>query len=322
MELDELEKRLGAIADVDAVAAFARFRADTGSDDPDHFLSYLRDRGLISGGALCALHATQPIRVTPFAATSARGAPAASARPIVPDAVALAPAAAEALTVVPVTLAACATAATPAPVATFGQYRMLGTIGQGAMGEIQIARDQELGRTVAFKRMLPELARDAAMAARFFAEAQITAQLDHPNVVPIYDFEVAPDQSLGYAMKLVEGLTMTKVIEDARELLRLEGPAREPARLADRLRNFLAVCDAMAFAHAKGVLHRDLKPDNVMVGRHGQVYVMDWGICRVIGTPDEAPGEVEARIGASEVHGRTRYGAIIGTPAYMSPEQA
>ncbi len=190
------------------------------------------------------------------------------------------------------------------------------------MGEVLIARDTVLGRTVAYKRMLPELAGNAGIAARFFAEAQITAQLDHPNIVALHELEIGADRSLGYAMKLVEGRPLSKVIEDARQELATRGRAGEPARLAERLRAFLAVCDAIAFAHSKGVLHRDLKPDNIMIGRHGQVYVMDWGICRVIGTPDEDPASVEERVGASAVQGRTRYGAIIGTPAYMSPEQA
>jgi len=193
---------------------------------------------------------------------------------------------------------------------------MLGRIGRGAMGEVQIARDAMLGRTVAYKRIVPELIGNAAMTARFFAEAQITSQLDHPNVVSIYDVEAEGDQ-LGYAMKLVEGRTLSDLIEEHRQQLLTRGPREERTRFAERLRCFLAVCDAIAFAHAKGVLHRDLKPDNIMVGQYSQVYVMDWGICRVIGTPDEAPAAVEARASASPPHGRPRYGALIGPPADM-----
>ena len=330
---EELGKRLRAIADVDAGAAFAQFHAETGSRDADEFLDYLRERGLISGGAFCSLHASAPIRVTAFATLGGRpdgtapgSAPAAPTRPVVPDVMAIAPAAPDAMTVVPAGVAAAVDAPPPPPAPPPpggpGQYRMLGRIGAGAMGEVYIARDAVLGRAVAFKRILPELAGSPAMAARFFAEAQITSQLDHPNVVTLYDLEIAGDRSLGYAMKLVEGRPLTKVIDDARQELVTRGRRDEPARLAERLRGFLAVCDAIAFAHSKGVLHRDLKPENIMIGRHGQVYVMDWGICRVIGTPDEDPASVEERVGPSAVHGRTRYGAIIGTPAYMSPEQA
>ena len=326
---EELGKRLRAIADVDAAAAFAKFHAETGSRDADEFLGYLREHRLISGGAFCALHASAPIRVTAFAAVgpapAAPGsAPAAPTRPVVPEVMATAPAAPDAMTVVPAGVAAAQDAPPPPPSPAGGPsaYRLLGRIGAGAMGEVHIARDTVLGRAVAFKRMLPELAGNAAMAARFFAEAQITAQLDHPNVVTLHDLEIGADRSLGYAMKLVEGRPLTQVIDDARHELVTRGRRDEPARLAERLRAFLAVCDAIDFAHSKGVLHRDLKPDNIMIGRHGQVYLMDWGICRVIGTPDEDPASVEARVSASAVHGRTHYGAIIGTPAYMSPEQA
>ena len=315
MELDELGKRLRKIADLDAHAAFAQFQAETRSSDLDEFLAYLRDRDLLSVGAFCALHASAPILLTAM--------PARPTAPlVVSDALATAPAAPTARTVVPAGMAA-ALAAVPAGPAAPGasQYRIVGRVGRGAMGEILIARDAALGRTVAFKRIVPELAGDASMTARFFVEAQITSQLDHPNVVPIYDLETSGDQ-LGYAMKLVEGRSLTKLIEEMHQALVERGPRDERARLMGRLRSFLGVCDAIEFAHSKGVLHRDLKPDNIMIGRYGQVYVMDWGICRLIGAPDDDPVSVEARVAESAVHGRTRYGAIIGTPAYMSPEQA
>jgi len=313
MELEELGRRLHSIAGLDAAARYAQFRLETGSDDLDQFLAYLRDRDLISGGAFCAVHASAPIRVMPL--------PSVAEPPpmVVSDAAAIAPAPANARTVVPAGLAA-ALAATPIRATSTSQYRMLGRIGAGAMGEVMIARDAALGRTVAFKRILPELAHDAAMTTRFFAEAQITSQLDHPNIVPIYDLERSSEQ-LGYAMKLVPGKSLAKRIEEARQALIDRGPRDEPARLAQRLNDFLSVCDAIAFAHAKGVLHRDLKPENIMIGAYGQVYVMDWGICRIIGTGDEPSSTVAERAGSSD-HGRTRYGAIIGTPAYMSPEQA
>jgi eukaryotic-like serine/threonine-protein kinase len=321
--LDELGKRLRAIADVDAAETFARFRAETGSDDLDEFLAYLREKDVISGGAFCALHASAPIRVV-AALPAGAGADGhgSSARPIVSDREAIAPASPSAMTVVPVGGAAAVASTAPPAVPGAPQYRILGRIGAGAMGEVHVARDSELGRTVAYKRMVPELAGNAPMIARFYAEAQITAQLDHPNVVSIYDLEVTADRSLGYAMKLVEGKHLGKLIDEGRAKLSVRGArAGERNRLIERLRAFLAVCDAIAFAHSKGVLHRDLKPENIMVGRHGQVYVMDWGISRVIGAPDEDAASVDERAG-SGAHGRTRYGAIIGTPGYMSPEQA
>jgi len=316
-----LAERLRALADVDPEAAFLRFRDDTGSDDPDEFLAYLRERGELSGGALCALHAGGAIQVIPLLAPSAQATVVAPAAPSPAPGEPVPVARPDAATLVPAGVGAAL--AVPAVAGDGHRYRMLGRIGAGAMGEVQIARDQALGRTVAFKRLLGDLAGSQAMAARFLGEAQITAQLDHPNVVPIYDVEHAPGRPLGYSMKLVEGRTLTDVLdEDRAALLARGGRAGEPARLAARLGHFLAVCDAIAYAHQKGVLHRDLKPDNIMVGRYGEVYVMDWGICRLIGMPDEHPEVAEARVGSSAVHGRTRYGAIIGTPGYMSPEQA
>jgi serine/threonine-protein kinase len=184
------------------------------------------------------------------------------------------------------------------------------------MGEVHVARDEDLLRKVAYKKMVAEVAHSRELAARFFSEIQVTAQLDHPNIVPIYGLEVASDGALGYSMKLVQGKTLTSVLGEARR----DGGGE----LAARLEIFLKVCDAIAYAHSKGVLHRDLKPDNVMVGRYNEVYVMDWGICRVIGSdnPEADKLELAPGIGAAAPSERTQYGAVIGTPAYMSPEQA
>ncbi|HZQ34385.1 MAG TPA: serine/threonine protein kinase, partial [Dehalococcoidia bacterium] len=142
--------------------------------------------------------------------------------------------------------------------------------------------------------------------------------LDHPNVVPIYGLEVSGDGALGYSMKLVQGTTLSSLIDEARRQAARD-PKGEPERLAERLEVFLKICDAMAYAHEKRVLHRDLKPENVMVGRYHDVYVMDWGICRVMGEAEEEAQSVTVSAPSDQA---TRYGALIGTPAYMSPEQA
>jgi len=205
------------------------------------------------------------------------------------------------------------------------RFELLGEVGKGAMGEVLLVRDRGLWRRVAFKRLLPELAENRAVVSRFFSEAQVTAQLDHPNIVPIYELDASTGRGLGYTMKLVRGETLTKVIARDRELLEREGRRAEPRRLARRLALFLDVCDAIAYAHAKRVLHRDLKPDNIMVGDLGEVYVMDWGIFRLIGdgaVDTDAADDGDAAVTTTGSHGRTQFGAIIGTPSWMSPEQA
>ena len=327
MELGELARRIREVSPIDVAAAYNAYQAEVGSGDLDGFLAFLRDRNWLTTDAFCALHAGAPIRLTALPITASLY-PGTTARP------SMDPRASAAQTLMPAggsshprpraTYAAAATpyanAASPEPAAAAG-YQVLGVVGRGAMGEVAVARDRHLGRTVALKRIVPDLAGEPSIRARFLIEAQLTSQLDHPNIVPIYDLST-DDGQLGYAMKLVEGRNLTAVIEEGRATLVARGAHDEPARLSERLRYFLAVCDALQYAHLKGVLHRDLKPDNVMVGRQGQVYVMDWGICRVIGAPDGDGGGPAPMATGSLVHGATRYGSIIGTPAYMSPEQA
>ncbi|HHO49376.1 MAG TPA: hypothetical protein ENK18_00530 [Deltaproteobacteria bacterium] len=197
-----------------------------------------------------------------------------------------------------------------------GQYALLGRIGFGAMGEVLVGKDHDLKRKVAYKRLTEKYRREDAVRQRFLAEAQFTAQLDHPSIPPVYSLELGSGGHMGYAMKLIEGQTLRELL-DVERVRRGEG---RPPRvgLADRLELFLRVCDAVAYAHSRGVLHRDLKPDNVMVGRFGATYLMDWGLARLIGEEEEVR-ELPSR---SPHPLRTRVGAAVGTPAYMSPEQA
>ncbi len=203
------------------------------------------------------------------------------------------------------------------------RYELIQQIGTGGMGVVHLARDQSLRRKVAFKQMREKVARDPQQSARFFTEVQITAQLDHPNIVPVYALEAAADGTVGYSMKLVEGKTLKQFIQEAREQLDA-GCLDEEHGLATRLDRFLMVCEAMAFAHSKRVIHRDLKPANIMLGRYNQVYVMDWGICRLIGNDaTEAVYPEQVDVGPETASAtRTQYGSAIGTPSYMSPEQA
>src|SRR6185369_7024279 len=204
------------------------------------------------------------------------------------------------------------------------RFTPLAVLGQGAMGAIQIARDVYLRRKVALKTVLPAMAQHPQLLGRFLSEMQITAQLEHPNIVPIYALELGADGTLGYAMKLVQGHDLAQLIDETRAMVEKGQPLDEDHTLEKRLEYFLKVCDALDVAHAKGIVHRDLKPANVMVGRHNEVYLMDWGIARPMGAGDQAH-DAGISVGLDDANPtdvlRTRVGALLGTPPYMSPEQ-
>lgn len=198
-----------------------------------------------------------------------------------------------------------------------GGYQMLRQIGAGAMGEVYLAKDQLLRRTVAFKQLLGATGEnaDAAVGLRFLSEAQITSQLDHPHVVPIYGLETTDSGQIAYSMKMVHGQSLKQWLAQVRAAY-AQGSVPEAYRLAARLRLFLKICDALAYAHSKGVIHRDLKPANIMLGRYGEIYVMDWGIAR----PFRRAGDTVELDGLALFE--QEKGQIVGTPRYMSPEQA
>jgi serine/threonine protein kinase len=204
---------------------------------------------------------------------------------------------------------------------------ILGPLGQGAMGEVLLAKDESLNRVVAIKRLLPELAARPAIAERFYREAQITAQLDHPSIVPIHGLYPGENGSLSYTMKLVRGRTFEDYLNETREQWTKAGCERGEHVLSARLERFLHVCDAVAYAHERGVVHRDLKPENVMVGSFGQVQVMDWGIAKVLAQPKDTEADGSGTgLHSNKMHSNkmqgTRVGSVFGTPRYMSPEQA
>jgi serine/threonine protein kinase len=167
------------------------------------------------------------------------------------------------------------------------RYRIVRELARGGMGVVYEAEDLELHRRVAIKVLATEIA-SRQSEERMRAEARVIANLEHPGIVPLHDTGTLPDGRVFYAMKLVRGRTLSEIDAPATEVLRL----------------FLRVCEAVAFAHARGVIHCDLKPANVMVGEFGEVLVMDWGVARSLNVGPEA----DAR-------------SVMGTPGFMSPEQ-
>ena len=201
----------------------------------------------------------------------------------------------------------------------FGRYEIGGELGRGGMGMVLLAQDLDLNRNVALKHLLKTKKISKRRISRFITEAQITAQLDHPNIMPVHEIGVLPEEGLYFTMKAVRGITLQEVLRRLRK--------RDPVTTAEytdrRLLNiFLQVCMAVAYAHDRGVLHRDLKPANVMLGPFNEVLLMDWGLARVIGRGD-LPGEPDEDLPSDDegIVLRTRDGAMVGTPGYMSPEQ-
>jgi serine/threonine-protein kinase len=205
------------------------------------------------------------------------------------------------------------------------RFRVLRPHAQGGLGAVFIALDEELHREVALKQILDRHADDKVSRQRFLLEAEITGGLEHPGIVPVYGLGTYGDGRPYYAMRFIRGDSLKETIERFhRDGVMRKDPGRRSLGLRKLLRRFQDVCDAVAYAHSRGVLHRDLKPGNVMVGKHGETLVVDWGLAKARGRADgtdptkERPLTPRSASGSAE----TLPGSALGTPAYMSPEQA
>lgn len=208
------------------------------------------------------------------------------------------------------------------PLAAPHRYEVKGEVARGGMGAILEVWDRGMERSLAMKVILEErrgAGQEGMLLQRFLREARVTGRLDHPGVVPVHEIGIDPGLGVYFTMRLVEGRDLRQVFDVVRA--REDGWTRQRA-----LEVILKACDTMAYCHAKGVVHRDLKPANIMVGNFGEVYVMDWGLARLDGEPEDSPpAESSAPREAPGVDAGvtlTRDGVVLGTPAYMPPEQA
>ncbi|HWB12253.1 MAG TPA: bifunctional serine/threonine-protein kinase/formylglycine-generating enzyme family protein [Pirellulales bacterium] len=203
-----------------------------------------------------------------------------------------------------------------------GRFKVLWQHASGGLGRVSVALDNELHRHVALKEIHPELADHAECRARFLLEAEVTGSLEHPGVVPVYSLGSWHDGRPFYAMRLIRGKSLEEAVRQFHEVP-CEAGERE-LRLRKLLRRFIDICNAVDYAHSRGVLHRDIKPANVMLGPYGETLVVDWGLAKPATSRDMPSGTAETWL-APQTAGNTpatRAGSVIGTPAYMGPEQA
>lgn len=208
---------------------------------------------------------------------------------------------------------------------TADRYRVLRMHAKGGLGLVSVAVDGELHREVALKEIQRQHADNVSSRSRFLVEAEITGRLEHPGIVPVYGLGQYPDGRPYYAMRFIRGKSMRKAIDEFHNPSpdKVLDDGERQLEFRHLLGNFIAVCNTMEYAHCRGILHRDLKPDNVMLGDYGETLVVDWGLAKAMGQAELADeGEGSKIIPRSSGTSETLPGSAIGTPQYMSPEQA
>ncbi len=198
-----------------------------------------------------------------------------------------------------------------------GRYFITDRQGEGGFGLVWRADDPKLGRTIAIKQLSGRFARDAEQRLRFINEARIAAKLEHPGVVPVYDVEQSEVEHPYYTMKLVHGKTLEEGVQEFHS--EKKNTAEEKVETLRLLNAFASICKAMQYSHDKGVIHRDLKPQNVILGDYGETIILDWGLAKFVHEEEPTQSAGGLTLGSIQV---TAPGAVMGTPAYMSPEQA
>ncbi len=202
------------------------------------------------------------------------------------------------------------------------RFSLLRRLAEGGLGVVWVAIDSELVREVALKEIKPQFADHGNSRARFLQEAEITGRLEHPGIVPVYGLGKYLDGRPYYAMRMIKGESLQSAIERFHEMK--ETGTQRSLALRELLQRFVDVCNAVEYAHSRGILHRDLKPDNVMLGKYGETLVVDWGLAKAIGDADLKTRSDETvimpELGGDSIP--TKMGEVVGTVAYMSPEQA
>lgn len=202
---------------------------------------------------------------------------------------------------------------------SIGPYQILKSIGKGGMGEVFLAYDTTAGRRIALKRIRADLIEHRQMHNRFLKEARVTSQLTHPAIIPIYVISEA-ENLVYYTMPFVEGDTLKAILKNSFNLEK-KGEDLHPigGTIPPLARIFLTICQAVAYAHSKGVLHRDLKPENIIVGKYGEVLILDWGLAKLMRHTEKESDYPQIR---NPFHQLTNLGKVVGTVSYMAPERA